>query len=295
MHPLHHIVIGVDGSDASQHALNWVLEQPGLSRVEAVHAFPLATELFAGIVQINLDHERAERQRLLEGSWIEAAAGTDVHISCHLRDDNPARALLAESELLTGSSAIVVGHRHDAGHDNRRVGDVTARLLHDADTPVIVIPSSVPTRPLGGAIALCVHGYTDLGHPAVQWAARLAEAEEMSINIVDVMEPIPIGIGFGYGAGAYALSPEEVRTTKTTSLLELAAALRETHPDIVVNSVMEIGHPTTKLAQVIASTNPALVVIGNHHHTKLISMITDAVSLHLPSVVDCPVAAIPIP
>ncbi len=43
------------------------------------------------------------------------------------------------------------------------------------------------------------------------------------------------------------------------------------------------GHPVTATAEAVAAVGASIVVMGNHHHSTLVSVVTDSVLRHLPS------------
>ena len=132
------IVVGVDGSEGSQRALEWAVEEARLrhAAVEAVYAWHQVgvapTTIFG-----EADHFAARARELLDG----AVAGVDttgVEVDCCVRTGSPAPALLHESK---GAALLVVGARGRGGFAGLLLGSVGQEIAHHARCPVVIIPT----------------------------------------------------------------------------------------------------------------------------------------------------------
>ncbi len=285
-------VVGVDGSPGSEQALAWATAQAGDGEVTAVHAFSPLASLIAAAVLINLDTLRDEHKQLLENEWIAAAAATGVTVNPILVDDNPASALRSVASRL-GGVPIIVGHQGRGRRSRHHVGDTTNRLLQHADLPIIMTTDATETTKLAGTVVVGVHGPTTASHEPIVWAARLAAEQSLNLHIISVTQSfIPVAIE-GYPADLYEpdLTALHAATSKATKAL--IDVLSSEHPTVEVTSDVLLGHPTRMLADAINDIDPALAIVGNYHHTKLASFVSDSVARHLPALVTCPVAAIP--
>ncbi|MGI8791622.1 MAG: universal stress protein [Acidimicrobiales bacterium] len=83
-------------------------------------------------------------------------------------------------------------------------------------------------------------------------------------------------------------------TVRSDALDSLVERLKAEWPDIRVSGTVVSGHPVTATAEAVAAVGASIVVMGNHHHSTLVSVVTDSVLRHLPSHVTCPVAASPV-
>lgn len=136
------IVVGVDGSEASQRALRWAIDEararPG-AVVDVVHVWtypePCRRATF------NLPHELAEQDAaaLVGRSLRQARAETeiDVPIDASLIEGEPVAALL---ERAVGAEIMVVGHtrRSRVGRWLRR-HSVARAVTEGASCPVTVV------------------------------------------------------------------------------------------------------------------------------------------------------------
>ncbi|MFC8277977.1 universal stress protein [Streptomyces sp. NPDC057271] len=134
---VHHptLVVGVDGSESSQAAVAFAVEEASLreARVRAVWVWP--PSLFA---HDDGGEALAERRRLLAESvagWAERYP--DVVVSQEVLRGHPVEQLaLASQESL----ALIVGRRGRGGYSGMRLGSTVHGLLHRAMCPVITVP-----------------------------------------------------------------------------------------------------------------------------------------------------------
>ena len=143
-HTEHRIVVGIDGSESSQMALQWAIEEGRHhgSYVEAVHAWhdvyvgggtPYSVEL----LDPRMYNDAAEA---LIGSVVDAAdqTGLAAPIRQVVAHDAPAHALL---EAAKGADLLVLGSRGRGGFAGLLLGSVSQQVVHHATCPVVVIPT----------------------------------------------------------------------------------------------------------------------------------------------------------
>jgi nucleotide-binding universal stress UspA family protein len=141
------VVAGVDGSETSDRALRWALDDARARGgvVAAVHAWrvPFSMSLTAGTRDLSAFEDAAGR---LLDQVIDAAAAEyrDVPVERVLVGGSPADALLGAA----GNAAlVVVGGRGVGGFRGLLLGSVSQQLAHHAPCPVVVVPGA--TRPAG--------------------------------------------------------------------------------------------------------------------------------------------------
>ncbi len=139
------IVVGVDGSDTSLHALDWALEEGSrLGRdVLGVYCwqerFPIAPEPVVAIP--DLSSLEAGARADLE-AWIARTDVPDgVTLSGDVRWGDPAEALL---DGAASPALLVVGSRGRGGFTGLLLGSVSRRVVHLASCPVVVYPHREP-------------------------------------------------------------------------------------------------------------------------------------------------------
>lgn len=136
------IVVGVDGSEGSDRALEWcAANAPTLdAEVVAVHAFhsPYAyPSLDVPSLPVEVDKWKKEAQRLLESEW--TAALGDVPHRTVFAEGPPAQAVTEVADEL-GADLIVAGSRGRSGVAELFLGSVSHHLTHHARRPVLIVP-----------------------------------------------------------------------------------------------------------------------------------------------------------
>jgi nucleotide-binding universal stress UspA family protein len=139
------IVVGVDGSEHSQPALEWAMKEAAVRHVPltvlAVHQ--VAASYWTGSpIVYPADTPEAEKARQSAEETVSQTAG-------RLGDASPAsvtvRAVngVAARELISASQdadLIVVGRRGGGGFVGLMMGSVSSQVSHHAACPVVVIP-----------------------------------------------------------------------------------------------------------------------------------------------------------
>jgi nucleotide-binding universal stress UspA family protein len=129
------LVVGVDGSAGSAHALAWagdVARATGGS-VLALHTrVPGVSRLPAGAARENDPDDAAPR-------WVQPLVDGGIPVSVDVVDGHPASALAARAAS-DGACLVVVGARGAGGLHDLHIGSVALRLLHHAQLPVVIVP-----------------------------------------------------------------------------------------------------------------------------------------------------------
>jgi nucleotide-binding universal stress UspA family protein len=132
------LVIGLNGSDASQGAAAWAapMARSLNAKMIGVYAQWPMPELLATIPPAMRDRARAQLEQ-----WVAPlrAFGTVELRVCEARD--PVEGLLSCAESAR-AAAVVIGTRRLGGLRPMRMGGVTMHLLHRSTVPVVVIPYS---------------------------------------------------------------------------------------------------------------------------------------------------------
>jgi nucleotide-binding universal stress UspA family protein len=142
---MQHIVVGVDGSNASRSALRWAVEHARTcgARVQVIHAWTVpdvgADPLAAMIVAADELEEHARRELHLVVDDADEA-GLVAPIERTLVRDDPGHALL---DAAKGADLLVVGSRGLGAAGDAALGSVAHTVIRDAPCPVVVVPPAV--------------------------------------------------------------------------------------------------------------------------------------------------------
>jgi len=139
------IVVGVDGSTASRHALEWAVEEARARKVplEIVHAWQMvyAVEPMAGVgaMQFTPQELGAQAEATLD-TMVEAGVPKDlgVDVTSTVAEGAAGRTLV---ERAADASLVVVGQHGHHPILSKLMGSVAEYVVHHADVPVVVVPS----------------------------------------------------------------------------------------------------------------------------------------------------------
>ncbi len=133
------IVVGVDGSAAAEAALVWARDEARRwgAEVLAVQAWEFTPLVVATDAPVDLEALRAGTHESLRRQ-VEAVFGADdPTVESRAVEDLPAQALLHAAD---GADLLVLGSRGLGGVKSFFLGSVSAKVLHDAPCPVVVVP-----------------------------------------------------------------------------------------------------------------------------------------------------------
>ena len=135
----HRIVVGVDGSESSKHALRWAARQAGFTgaTLEAVTGWEYPAFFgFAPTVPDGIDYGELAGRALDQS--IDEVFGADrpARLETRVVARHPALALVEASE---GADLLVVGSRGYGGFADALLGSVSTYCIHHAHCPVTVI------------------------------------------------------------------------------------------------------------------------------------------------------------
>ena len=136
------LVVGLDGSDGSQSALDWAAKLAGTTgaQVVAAHVLTYNRELLLDLTPDTMRTWRLDLERELRTQWVEPLEAAGIEHDCEfLESDSPAEGLLdlADRER---ADLIVVGSRGRGGLVGRILGSTSYKLAHHSHRPVIVVP-----------------------------------------------------------------------------------------------------------------------------------------------------------
>ncbi len=136
------IVLGLDGSDSSDHALEhatMVAKEQG-SHVRVVHVIELVAGRGGGVLRLNEDEIKAKIAQQVKDL---VGAGIDAELELHSAMAGGPAHVIAEVAASRNADLIITGTRGHTAASGILLGSVAHRLLHLAHCPLLIIPPSV--------------------------------------------------------------------------------------------------------------------------------------------------------
>jgi nucleotide-binding universal stress UspA family protein len=139
------IIVGIDGSDHSRHALEWAIAEAAVRQtpLTVLTVQQALAGYWSGSVAYPGDQDLAEKARKMAqdqtDSTLEKAGPGSRPPSVTVRAviGIPAEALLGAA---ANADMIVVGSRGAGGFKRLLLGSVSSQVTHHAACPVVVIP-----------------------------------------------------------------------------------------------------------------------------------------------------------
>jgi nucleotide-binding universal stress UspA family protein len=275
------VVVAVDGSPASQAALEWAIERTNL--VES--ALALTTVAYIPHAAFTT---RDEIQPLYERVLIDAAeraqAGSRSNdVTTALRHGVPAAELVKDSER---ASLLVVGTDKSSKIAGMVYGTLPLRLAARAHCPVVVVPRTWTPRE---APILLGIGDDEPSPEAADFAVREALARKTSLQLIHVWASSPI-----YPEPMRQQVThlhESIRRSHEATLTQAAARIRESAPGLSVTEQLVEGARIPHLIE--AGEQAQLLVVGRRGgilRGLVLGSAAHDVLLNPP----CPVAVVPV-
>ena len=146
------IVVGVDGSEHSDAAVEWAARMAKGMGSEVVAVFAVAPPVYfetgytAPVVPPQFDPEwRAEMKNELEGSWCKRLRDAGVQYRTVMEDGRPA-SVIAQVADSVDADVIVVGRRGRGGVAELVLGSVSHELVLHSKRPILLISTAAEPR-----------------------------------------------------------------------------------------------------------------------------------------------------
>lgn len=139
------IIVGVDGSNHSQRALDWAVHEAALRQVplSVISVYRNMVGYWGGGVAFPEDpaiagQARTVAQEATEKALALAGDARPAGITVEVMSGLPAEELIRASK---DAQMIVVGSRGTGGFSRLLLGSVGAQIAHHARCPVVIIPA----------------------------------------------------------------------------------------------------------------------------------------------------------
>jgi len=261
----HDIVVGIDGSSGSEHALEWAIAEAsrvgcGLTLVHGLAPIPpneRALLLSAGAAPDEVQRDaRREAVALLEGSAKQVAQReAGLQVATIVCDRDPREALTALSE---NARQLVVGSRGHGPLVSLLLGSVGHGVIRTSRCPVVVVrpPSPHEPEPVPGVVA----ALSVLAGSRSTLAAAFVEAEARGVPVLVAFSAWDAysAVGGWEEAGSNAPEFDALRE----SLAGAVAVVSRDHPAVAVSTIVVQGAVNESILDL--SRGRDLLVVGRH-------------------------------
>jgi nucleotide-binding universal stress UspA family protein len=283
------IVVGVDGSTSSAHALTWGAREADL------RGWPLRAVLAWDFMdQYHLSADGRFDPQYTEKDAVEAL---DAYIANAFAPeppprmermtvcDLPARALI---ETSSDASLLVVGARGRGGFRELLLGSVSQHCVHHATCPVAIVrPRTDVSVHDAERVVVGIDG-SDTAKRALRWAVEEAATRKGQLEVVHAWHlpyvdgypySVPLSSPGAFEEAAHAVVADALAGIDTTVLSEP-----------VVTTVRCVG-PAQALLD--AAATASLVVVGSRGRGGFAGLLLGSVSHHVSHHATCPVVIVP--
>jgi nucleotide-binding universal stress UspA family protein len=264
------VVVGYDGSDTSDAAVDWAAREAvhrGAPMVvlHAADRIAYAHDLGVGLWKPDRVHEAA-RAVAARGVDRARAAAPEVEADVASSLVGPALAL---DESSTGAAMVVVGSHGRSRVAGALLGATAYAVSGHARCPVVVVRDG-RTDPPGPGRPVVVGTDGSVGADrALDAAADLAASHGAELHLVTAWtppHPDPWDLPpVGYSSMAEAVQDRQEGAERTAR--DAAARVAARHPDLVVHTSTPEARPEDALEQ--AADDASLVVVGSRGHGAL--------------------------
>lgn len=249
------VVVGVDGSPASDAAVDWAagdaaMHGDSLTILTALDRDDLSVHNVETVRQLRALRRRNGAEILEHARDIAQVAIGNCRkptIEEKMVFASPAKALTSESD---GVRMLVVGRAGRSSHLGRvTLGSVSNSLIHHARCTVAVIPRQLPARLTHAPVLLGIDG-TESSESAVAIAFDAASRRRAPLTVVHALTRFSLGY-------------TELTVQGREVLSERLSGWRERYPDVVVTAVV-VPDPITRWL-IEHSDGTQLVVVGSRN------------------------------
>ncbi len=280
------IVVGVDGSPASQSVLRWAAAAAtrGGAVLEVVHVWSLPIEPYPTGLYLDPGPYQEAAKIVLEGALETVASGDPkpVEVRSTLVEGDAATTLVDHA---SGARMLVVGSRGRGGFVGLLLGSVSRKCLHQAPCPVAVIRAPW-TGDEHGRIVVGVDG-SDPSYAALHWAVDEAARRGARLDVVHAYAyPVPVSpIG--------TLTPmdrSEFEKSSRALLEEMTGGARRDSRLKAVELISAGTSPTQGLLE--AAHDADLLVVGSRGLGGIRELFLGSVSQQCAHHATCPVVVV---
>ena len=283
------IVVGYDGSPASEAAVWWAAEEARRRRAGVRLTYALPVPILSNPMGVSTplptDSVRQVAERLLAvvAQRIRARYPT-LSVDAVVSFGGAAPVLLQEA---AGAALVVVGSRGLGEFRDLALGSVSAHVATHAPCPVVVIPPRWESEEATGGIVVGVDG-SELSLDAVEFAFEQAQARQVQLTAVMAWhDPVSVGpddpLPVVYDVDA-------LEEQSNALLAESIAGQQEKYSDVPVRQELVRGRADDVL--IAAGRTAELLVVGSRGRGAFSGLLLGSTSRSLVHHAPCPVAVV---
>jgi nucleotide-binding universal stress UspA family protein len=280
------VVVGVDGSQSSNRALQWAVRQARRrdgARLDVVHAWT------APAIDVDDTWRRAYFETCAR-EVLDAEAGSLTDQTAPAVRPVLVNAPAAEALIEAASAAdlLVVGARGRGGFAGLLLGSVSDRCIVHASCPVAVVPTDWTSDDSGRIVVGVDSSQSSCG--ALQWALAEAQRRDATLDVVNAYNYHPT-MGSPFGPVVIG-SHEDVEKASQALLDEMVANLVEAAgaPSVQVELIPSPASAARSLLD--AASGADLLVVGSRGHGTIDGVLLGSVSRQCAHHARCPVVVV---
>lgn len=258
------IVVGYDGTDAADVALEWAVHE---AHRRGVQLRIVCANPYAGVEWMGLNGRSLPP--LDSSSYVKGIADQAAERAGHVLDGehvttSPVTSGAVPSLIQASQTAalVVLGHRRRSRIGEIVTGSIVSAVATHADSDVAVIPPGELVLPgPGRPVVVGVDGAAD-GDLAAERAAEYAVRWNAPLEIVQAWRASTV-VGWPEGRlGAEGLidDTDYFEERATASVRTVAEAIQAKHPGLTVRTIVIEEHPAVALTDIAATAG--LLVVG---------------------------------
>jgi nucleotide-binding universal stress UspA family protein len=281
------IVVGIDGSPASEAALDWAMDE-AISDDRPLHLVSAYSFSMADTAPIAAplweDLERGAR-RIVD----DAAARVGAKAPMAAVTTSVSRATASDALLKAAANAalVVVGSRGHRPLRDALLGSTARQVAMHAPCPTVLVRDlgdRVPASPR--RIVVGTDG-SPTSQDALDYAFAQADARGCELMVVRAWW---LDLSGGRQIELASTTTEELEDSYRTSLAGEVAGLAERYPDVVVHQVVVRDEPAAALARLSAGAD--LLIVGSRGRGGFRSLLLGSVSHRALQLAECPVVVV---
>ncbi len=280
MHMYKKLLVGVDGSDISLHALKESFKLAREDLLVVAVAPPYSGDLRPmGVTDIGALLREPCEVALSKASAMAEAEGVQIRPVCVMGEPYEAIVELAEDE---GRDLIIMGVRGASFAERLFVGSTTARVIGLSSQDVLVVPDKAA---IGWERILLATDGSEYSRKATRRAIELVQCSGGSLKVLSVLEISP---------HIYAVAPEiaEEKIKLPKQYVEEVKQEAAARGIIAEDFVREAESAYEVIIDLAREKDIDLIVMGSHGRTGLkrllMGSVTERVIAHAP----CPVLVV---